>query len=141
VLDGDSLLFHLSSNARYNYNLDADVTPAPLLLIALVEKFIVDLRYRGGNFHVVFFESLKGTVGSADRRLFIREVVIRHLEATCHNTTLFRFESFHGTEWNEYLDINRPIFAMLAESVDNREQTILWDALAYKSIVRNLTVF
>jgi hypothetical protein len=106
-------------------------------MIALMEKFIVDLQYRGANFHIVFFDSLKNAFGNkSPRRLYIRELAIRHLENACPKVTLFRFKSFHESEWSEYLDNNRPIFAMIAESVDKHESSILWDAFSYKSISR-----
>ncbi|KAK6337775.1 hypothetical protein TWF696_001255 [Orbilia brochopaga] len=150
-IEGDSLVLHILQDAR----IQVEDGPEVVHGVYAMEKFLADLKRRGCNFHVVFFEEHKfltfnhATVAAdrAWRFVLIREAFIRHLEqslAADNPVKVHWFQSTADAAFDRYLADAKPYFCMAHDAVagmeGQREQHLLQCGLLWKMMRGGLNV-
>ncbi|KAF3938955.1 hypothetical protein ABW19_dt0202301 [Dactylella cylindrospora] len=108
--------------------------------VYVLEKFLANLKSRGCNFHILFFENRKFlcfnhkrvAVGHAWRYILIREAFIRHLQqnlAHDNPVKIHLLKDVADPAFENYLEENKPYFCMAhdvtAGAGKGREQHLL----------------
>ena len=108
LLDGDSLLIMCVCEKSLKQGQD-------LHFFYLVERYLVDLITKGGQFAVVFFKDAENTYFNFPELLPLRTALILHLQ---HNTNIDVRTDFSGClsqEWEAFLEESYPYFLIVAD--------------------------
>lgn len=126
LLDGDSLLIMCVCEKSLKQGQD-------LHFFYLVERYLVDLITKGGQFAVVFFKDAENTYFNLPELLPLRTALILHLQ---HNTNIDVRTDFSGClsqEWEAFLEESYPYFLIVADEGLNNLQTHLFNFLIIQS--------
>ncbi|XP_064332033.1 probable ATP-dependent RNA helicase DDX60 isoform X2 [Camelus dromedarius] len=126
LIDGDALLItcFLAQSFQPGQNLH---------FFYLVERYLVDLISKGGQFAIVFFKDAEYAYFNFPELLPLRRALILHLE---HNTTVDVRTTFSGClsqEWQTFLEDSYPYFLIVADEGLNHLQTHLFNFLIIQS--------
>ncbi|KAK6333848.1 hypothetical protein TWF730_004030 [Orbilia blumenaviensis] len=157
-VEGDSLCYHIFSDPRIGGDQKrAETIDSPLVITAIyvIERFLANLRQRGCNFHIVFFQAHKFLCfnqskinrDKAWRYVLIREAVIRHLEECLppdDPVKIFQYDSLYDPGFTSYVQERKPYFA-LAHDVpkfdeDHKEQHLLQSGILWKLLSQGYNV-
>ncbi|KAK6509847.1 hypothetical protein TWF481_004576 [Arthrobotrys musiformis] len=150
-IEGDSLCRHIFNDARISIENGPQVVTA----IYVLEKFLSNLRQRGCNFHIIFFEThkyfcfdeSKTNHNRAWRYILVREAAIQHLKETISPNgavKIFNYPSLYDSGFEDYLREWKPYFA-LAHDVpslvaENKNQNLIQAGILWKLLSRGYNV-
>ncbi|KAM9191809.1 putative ATP-dependent RNA helicase DDX60 [Dugong dugon] len=126
LIDGDSLLITCLCEKSLNWGQN-------LHFFYLVERYLVDLKSKGGQFAIVFFKDAEYAYISFPELLPLRSALILHLQ---RNTTIDVQTEFSGClsqEWKCFLEERYPYFLIVSEEGLNDVQTRLFHFLIIQS--------
>ncbi|XP_066243861.1 probable ATP-dependent RNA helicase DDX60 isoform X1 [Saccopteryx leptura] len=126
LIDGDSLLVTCICEKSLKQGQD-------LHFFYLVERYLVDLISKGGQFAIVFFKDAEYAYFNSPELLSLRTALILHLQ---HNNTIDVRTQFSGClsqEWKTFLEESYPYFLIVADEGLNHEQTHLFNFLIIQS--------
>ncbi|XP_049720759.1 probable ATP-dependent RNA helicase DDX60 isoform X1 [Elephas maximus indicus] len=126
VIDGDSLLITCLCEKSLNLG-------QSLHFFYLVERYLVDLMSKGGQFAIVFFKDAEYAYISFPELLPLRSALILHLQ---RNTTIDVQTEFSGClspEWEYFLEERYPYFLIVSDEGLNDVQTYLFNFLIMHS--------
>ncbi|XP_012512448.1 PREDICTED: probable ATP-dependent RNA helicase DDX60 [Propithecus coquereli] len=133
LVDGDSLLITCVC--------DELLKPGQNLhLFYLVERYLVDLISKGGQFSIVFFKDAENAYFNSPELLSLRTALILHLQ---NNTTIDVHTKFSGClskEWEMFLEESCPYFLIVADEGRNDLQTHLFNFLIIQSWARKVNI-
>ncbi|KAK6533932.1 hypothetical protein TWF281_005275 [Arthrobotrys megalospora] len=150
-IEGDSLCHHIFNDTR----IAIDNGPQVATAIYVLERFLENLRQRGCNFHIVFFEAHKYLCFNqsktdrdrAWRYILVREAVIRHLEETLsadNAVKVFHYVSLHNSDFEEYLQSWKPYFALAHDvpgfDADHKEQHLMQSGILWRLLSKGYNV-
>ncbi|EPS44374.1 hypothetical protein H072_1644 [Dactylellina haptotyla CBS 200.50] len=150
-IEGDSLCLHVFGDTRI------EITDGPAVVhgIYVMEKFLSNLKQRGCNFHIVFFEAHKllsfdhGKVDSdkAFRYILIREAFTCHLQQSISSDNPVKvhfFNSLNDLAFKKYLDEAKPYFCMAHDATttngDRKEQYYLQSAILCRMMLNGYNI-
>ncbi|KAM9082357.1 putative ATP-dependent RNA helicase DDX60 isoform 2-T3 [Megaptera novaeangliae] len=126
LIDGDSLLM--------TYVCEKSLRPEQgLHFFYLVERYLVDLISKGGQFAVVFFKDAEHVYSNIPEFLPLRMALILHLQ---HNTDIDVRTDFSGCfsqEWKTFLEDSYPYFLIVADESLSHLQVHLFNFLIIQS--------
>uniref|UniRef100_A0A8C0D8E0 DExD/H-box helicase 60 n=1 Tax=Balaenoptera musculus TaxID=9771 RepID=A0A8C0D8E0_BALMU len=126
LIDGDSLLM--------TYVCEKSLRPEQgLHFFYLVERYLVDLISKGGQFAVVFFKDAEHAYSNIPEFLPLRMALILHLQ---HNTDIDVRTDFSGCfsqEWKTFLEDSYPYFLIVADESLSHLQVHLFNFLIIQS--------
>nr|XP_023439527.2 probable ATP-dependent RNA helicase DDX60 isoform X2 [Dasypus novemcinctus] len=133
LIDGDSLLITClcEKSLKQGQNLH---------FFYLVERYLVDLMSKGGQFTVVFFKDAEYAYFNLPEILSLRTALILHLQC---NTTIHVRTEFSGClsqEWKLFLEESYPYFLIVTEEGLNHLQTYLFHFLIIQSWAMKVNV-
>ncbi|KAF3922981.1 hypothetical protein ABW20_dc0102888 [Dactylellina cionopaga] len=120
-----------------------------------MEKFLNNLKQRGCNFHIVFFEShkflsfnhSKAETERAFRFILIREAFIRHLQRSLsadNPVKVHHFSSMNDVDFGKYLAESKPYFCMAHDVTtvdkDHKEQHLLQSGILWQMMRKGYNV-
>ncbi|KFO30865.1 Putative ATP-dependent RNA helicase DDX60, partial [Fukomys damarensis] len=122
LIDGDSLLITCICEKL--------LEPGQSLhFFYLVERYLMDLFNKGGQFTIIFFQDAEYTYFSSPELLPLRTALILHLQKnTCINVCT-QFTGCLSKEWKMFLDQNYPYFLIVADEGLNPLQTQIFNLL------------
>ncbi|XP_053514334.1 probable ATP-dependent RNA helicase DDX60 isoform X3 [Artibeus jamaicensis] len=126
LIDGDSLLVTCICEKSLKQGQD-------LHFFYLVERYLVDLINKGGQFAIVFFKDAEYAYFDFPELLSLRTALILHLQ---HNNTIDVRTTFSGClskEWETFLKESCPYFLIVADEGLNHLQTQLFNFLIIQS--------
>ncbi|KAI5943410.1 putative ATP-dependent RNA helicase DDX60 [Manis javanica] len=126
LVDGDSLLVTLICEKTFKWGQE-------LHFFYLVERYLLDLVSKGGQFAVVFFKDAEYAYFNFPELLPLRTALMLHLQ---HNTTIDVQTKFSGClsqEWKFFLEESYPYFLIVADEGLNHLQTHLFNFLIIQS--------
>ncbi|KAF3913498.1 hypothetical protein AA313_de0209977 [Arthrobotrys entomopaga] len=146
-IEGDSLCLHILNDK----SIEIDDGPEVVHGIYVLERFLSNLKERGCNFHIIFFEAHKPLCfdhskvheNQAFRYILIREAFIRHLKqslSTNDAVQLHHFDSLGDIAFKRYLDESNPYFCMAHDACTSDGQhmeqfylqsTIIWHIIGH----------
>ncbi|KAM5173685.1 putative ATP-dependent RNA helicase DDX60 [Callospermophilus lateralis] len=126
LIDGDSLLITCicEKSLKPGQNLH---------FVYLVERYLMDLNSKGGQFSIVFFKDAEYAYFNFPELLSLRTALILHLQK---NTTVNVCTNISGclsNEWKIFLEENCPYFLVVADEGLNHLQTDLFNLLIIQS--------
>uniref|UniRef100_A0A2K5RYZ1 RNA helicase n=1 Tax=Cebus imitator TaxID=2715852 RepID=A0A2K5RYZ1_CEBIM len=133
LIDGDSLLITCICEISFKPGQN-------LHFFYLVERYLVDLISKGGQFTVVFFKDAEYAYFNFPELLSLRTALILHLQ---NNTTIDVQTTFSGClseEWESFLEEGYPYFLIVADEGLNDVQTDLFNFLIIHSWARKVNV-
>nr|XP_012312632.2 probable ATP-dependent RNA helicase DDX60 [Aotus nancymaae]XP_012312633.2 probable ATP-dependent RNA helicase DDX60 [Aotus nancymaae] len=133
LIDGDSLLITCICEISFKPG-------QSLHFFYLVERYLVDLISKGGQFTVVFFKDAEHAYFNFPELLSLRTALILHLQ---NNTTIDVQTTFSGClseEWESFLEEGYPYFLIVADEGLNDVQTHLFNFLIIHSWARKVNV-
>ncbi|XP_059100446.1 probable ATP-dependent RNA helicase DDX60 [Peromyscus eremicus] len=126
LIDGDSLLVTCVC--------ENSLQPGQSLhFFYLVERYLLDVISKGGQFAIVFFKDAEYAYFNVPELLTLRTALILHLQK---NTTMDVWTDFSGClseEWNNVLGQSCPYFLIIADEGLNNEQTHLFNFVVIQS--------
>ncbi|XP_054432048.1 probable ATP-dependent RNA helicase DDX60 [Pteronotus mesoamericanus] len=126
LIDGDSLLTMFLCERSLKQGQE-------LHFFYLVERYLVDLIDKGGQFAIVFFKDAEYAYFDLPELLSLRTALILHLQ---HNTTIDIRTTYSGClsqEWKTFLNESYPYFLIVADEGLNHLQTYLFSFLIIQS--------
>lgn len=126
LVDGDSLLVTLICEKSFKWGQE-------LHFFYLVERYLLDLVSKGGQFAVVFFKDAEYAYFNFPELLPLRTALMLHLQ---HNTAVDVQTKFSGClsqEWKFFLEESYPYFLIVADEGLNHLQTHLFNFLIIQS--------
>ncbi|XP_019521038.1 PREDICTED: probable ATP-dependent RNA helicase DDX60 isoform X2 [Hipposideros armiger] len=126
LVDGDSLLLMCICETSLKQGQE-------LHFFYLVERYLVDIVSKGGQFAVVFFKDAEYAYFNFPELLPLRAALILHLQ---NNTTIDVRTEFSGClsqEWKTFLEENYPYFLIVADEGLNHLQTHLFNIFIIQS--------
>ncbi|OBS59271.1 hypothetical protein A6R68_09605, partial [Neotoma lepida] len=99
----------------------------------LVERYLLDILNKGGQFAIVFFKDAEYTYFNVPELLTLRTALILHLQK---NTTIDVWTKFTGCfskDWNIFLGQSCPYFLIIADEGLNNKQTHLFNFIVIQS--------
>ncbi|XP_036914143.1 probable ATP-dependent RNA helicase DDX60 isoform X2 [Sturnira hondurensis] len=133
LIDGDSLLVTCICEKSLKQGQD-------LHFFYLVERYLVDLIHKGGQFAIVFFKDAEYAYFDFPELLSLRTALILHLQ---HNNTIDVRTTFSGClseEWGAFLKESCPYFLIVADEGLNHLQTHLFNFLIIQSWAKKVNV-
>ncbi|XP_008065932.2 probable ATP-dependent RNA helicase DDX60, partial [Carlito syrichta] len=126
LIDGDSLLItcicdislKLGQNLHFFY---------------LVERYLVDLTSKGGQFAIVFFKDAECAYFNFPELLSLRTALILHLQENTTVDVQTKFSGCLSREWNIFLEESCPYFLIVSDEGLNDAQTHLFNFLIIQS--------
>ncbi|KAK6517129.1 hypothetical protein TWF506_007005 [Arthrobotrys conoides] len=150
-IEGDSLCRHIFNDKRVSIRNGPQVITA----IYALERFLSNLRQRGCNFHLVFFEAhkylcfdqSKTSFQKAWKYLLVREAAILHLQESLPPNSaikVFTYSSLYDSNFEDYLQEWKPYFA-LAHDVPslqpgNKNQQLMQSGIIWKLLSQGYNV-
>ncbi|XP_036022571.1 probable ATP-dependent RNA helicase DDX60 [Onychomys torridus] len=126
LIDGDSLLVTCVC--------EKSLKPGQSLhFFYLVERYLLDVINKGGQFAIVFFKDAEYAYFNVPELLTLRTALILHLQK---NTTIDVWTKFSGClseEWNNSLGQSCPYFLIIADEGLNNQQTHLFNFVVIQS--------
>ncbi|ELK37298.1 Putative ATP-dependent RNA helicase DDX60, partial [Myotis davidii] len=126
LIDGDSLLVMFICEESLKQGQE-------LHFFYLVERYLVDIISKGGQFAIVFFKDAEYAYFNFPELLSLRTALILHLQ---HNNTIDVRTQFSGClsqEWKNFLKESYPYFLIVADEGLNDLQTHLFNFLIIQS--------
>ncbi|XP_036170756.1 probable ATP-dependent RNA helicase DDX60 isoform X1 [Myotis myotis] len=126
LIDGDSLLVMFICEESLKQGQE-------LHFFYLVERYLVDIISKGGQFAIVFFKDAEYAYFNFPELLSLRTALILHLQ---HNNTIDVRTQFSGClsqEWKNFLEESYPYFLIVADEGLNDLQTHLFNFLIIQS--------
>ncbi|XP_036137795.1 probable ATP-dependent RNA helicase DDX60 isoform X2 [Molossus molossus] len=126
LIDGDSLLVTCICEKSLKKGQE-------LHFFYLVERYLVDLISKGGQFAIIFFKDAEYAYFNFPELLSVRTALILHLQ---HNSTIDVRTQFSGClsqEWENFLEESYPYFLIVADEGLNQLQTHLFNFLIIQS--------
>ncbi|XP_014390709.1 PREDICTED: probable ATP-dependent RNA helicase DDX60 isoform X3 [Myotis brandtii] len=126
LIDGDSLLVMFICEESLKQGQE-------LHFFYLVERYLVDIISKGGQFAIVFFKDAEYAYFNFPELLSLRTALILHLQ---HNNTIDVRTQFSGClsqEWKSFLEESYPYFLIVADEGLNDLQTHLFNFLIIQS--------
>ncbi|XP_045687217.1 probable ATP-dependent RNA helicase DDX60 isoform X1 [Phyllostomus hastatus] len=126
LIDGDSLLVMCTCEKSLKQGQE-------LHFFYLVERYLVDIINKGGQFAIVFFKDAEYAYFNFPELLSLRTALILHLQ---HNNTIDVRTTFSGClsqEWETFLKESCPYFLIVADEGKNHLQTQLFNFLIIQS--------
>ncbi|XP_045058537.2 probable ATP-dependent RNA helicase DDX60 isoform X2 [Desmodus rotundus] len=126
LIDGDSLLVMCICEKSLKQGQE-------LHFFYLIERYLVDLINKGGQFAIVFFKDAEYAYFDFPELLSLRTALILHLQ---HNNTIDVRTAFSGClsqEWETFLKESCPYFLIVADEDLNHLQTQLFNFLIIQS--------
>ncbi|KAM6149608.1 LOW QUALITY PROTEIN: putative ATP-dependent RNA helicase DDX60 [Erethizon dorsatum] len=126
LIDGDSLLITCICEKllRHGQNLH---------FFYLVERYLMDLIDKGGQFTIVFFQDAEYTYFNFPELLPLRTALILHLQKNTHINVCTQFTGCLSKEWKMFLDENYLYFLIVADEGLNHLQTHIFIFLIIRS--------
>ncbi|KAF3097586.1 hypothetical protein TWF569_011327 [Orbilia oligospora] len=154
-IEGDSLCRHIFSDKRVSIN--SNNGPQVVTAIYALERFLSNLRQRGCNFHLVFFEAHKylcfDQSKTSDKKawkyILVREAAIQHLQETIPSNNavkVFNYPSLNDPKFEEYLQEWKPYFALahdvpcLLPENENKNQQLMQSGILWKLLSQGYNV-
>ncbi|XP_076409397.1 putative ATP-dependent RNA helicase DDX60 [Peromyscus maniculatus bairdii] len=126
LIDGDSLLVTCVC--------EKSLQPGQSLhFFYLVERYLMDIISKGGQFAIVFFKDAEYAYFNVPELLTLRTALILHLQK---NTTVDVWTDYSrclSEEWNNVLGQSCPYFLIIADEGLNNEQTHLFNFVVIQS--------
>ncbi|XP_031195782.1 probable ATP-dependent RNA helicase DDX60 isoform X2 [Mastomys coucha] len=120
LIDGDSLLI--------TYVCETSLRPGQSLhFFYLVERYLLDVISKGGQFAIVFFKDAEYAYFNVPELLTLRTALILHLQKNTTIEVWTEFSNCLSEEWNICLDQSCPYFLILADEGLNDFQTHLFN--------------
>lgn len=126
VVDGDSLLRHLWSDSRIDFDNGFQLLHA----VYVVERWVEQVQRRKCRVHVAFFAvhanlCVHSGVSEANREKFFlaRKIIIEHLKQV-EGGLLWEFENMDDSKFKDYLNNERPMFAMVHDGAEKRKKYV-----------------
>ncbi|KAK6356695.1 hypothetical protein TWF718_001037 [Orbilia javanica] len=150
-IEGDSLCRHVFDDTRIS------VHDGPQMVSAIyaLERFLSNLRRRGCNFHVVFFESHKHlcfnqprtNLNQAWRSILVREAAIQHLKESLqpdNPVKIFHYSSLYDLGFENYLQEWKPYFALAhdiqSSTTRNQKRRLMQSGILWKLLSQGYNV-
>ncbi|XP_068953370.1 probable ATP-dependent RNA helicase DDX60 isoform X2 [Petaurus breviceps papuanus] len=119
LIDGDSLFITCLN--------DEELKPGQSLhFFYLVERYLLDLKSKGGQFIVVFFKDFEHSYFETPGLLPLRTALILHLQQNTDINIQTEFSGCFSQEWNCFLERNCPYFLLVLDEGMTDLQTYLF---------------
>ncbi|XP_029336518.1 probable ATP-dependent RNA helicase DDX60 isoform X3 [Mus caroli] len=120
LIDGDSLLITCVC--------ERSLKPGQSLhFFYLVERYLLDVISKGGQFAIVFFKDAEYAYFDVPKLLTLRTALILHLQKNTTIEVWTKFSNCLSEEWNIFLGQSCPYFLILADEGLNDLQTHLFN--------------
>ncbi|CAH6787321.1 Ddx60 [Phodopus roborovskii] len=93
----------------------------------LVERYLLDVISKGGQFAIVFFKDAEYAYFKVPDLLTLRTALILHLQKNTSIDVWTKFSGCLSKEWKIFLDQSCPYFLILADEGLNNQQTYLFN--------------
>nr|XP_014994961.1 probable ATP-dependent RNA helicase DDX60 [Macaca mulatta] len=133
LIDGDSLLITCICEISFKPGQN-------LHFFYLVERYLVDLISKGGQFTIVFFEDAEYAYFNFPELLSLRTALILHLQKNTTIDVRTTFSRCLSEEWGSFLEESYPYFLIVADEGLNDLQTHLFNFLIIHSWARKVNV-
>ncbi|XP_068131464.1 probable ATP-dependent RNA helicase DDX60 [Hyperolius riggenbachi] len=132
LIDGDSLLIMCATN-------DSLKQGQNLHFMYLVEHFLLNLKYKGANYNIVFFKDMEHFYTGRSDLVSLRTQLMLHLE---NNTdiTVHTFSNFLCEEWKEFVTDHVPYFMMVSDEGLDNSQTYALHMLILNALGNQINV-
>lgn len=99
----------------------------------LVERYLLDVISKGGQFAIVFFKDAEYAYFKVPELLTLRTALILHLQKNTSIDVRTEFSGCLSKEWSIFLDESCPYFLILADEGLNNQQTHLFNFVVIQS--------
>ncbi|KAM8971136.1 probable ATP-dependent RNA helicase DDX60 isoform X2 [Sarcophilus harrisii] len=119
LIDGDSLFITCLNDEKLKAGQN-------LHFFYLIERYLFDLRSKGGQFIVVFFKDFEHSYFETPELLPLRTALILHLQKNTDINIQSEFSGCFSQEWNCFLEENCPYFLLVSDEGMTSLQTYLF---------------
>ncbi|XP_007496206.2 probable ATP-dependent RNA helicase DDX60 isoform X2 [Monodelphis domestica] len=133
LIDGDSLLITCLNDKKLK-------TEQNLHFIYLVERYLLDLKSKGGQFIVVFFKDFEHSYFQIPPLLPLRTALILHLQQNTDINVQTEFSGCFSEEWNCFLEQNCPYFLLISDEGITQLQTFLFYFFIIQSWYKRISI-
>ncbi|XP_044537614.1 probable ATP-dependent RNA helicase DDX60 [Gracilinanus agilis] len=133
LIDGDSLFITCLNDKNLK-------TGQNLHFFYLVERYLLDLKSKGGQFIVVFFKDFEHSYFQTPALLPLRTALILHLQQNTDINIQTEFSGCFSEEWNCFLKKNCPFFLLISDEGITQLQTFLFYFFIIQSWSKRISI-
>ncbi|ERE91786.1 putative ATP-dependent RNA helicase DDX60-like protein [Cricetulus griseus] len=106
----------------------------------LVERYLLDIISKGGQFAIVFFKDAEYAYFNVPALLTLRTALILHLQKNTTIDVQTKFSGCLSKDWSIFLNQSCPYFLILADEGLNNQQTHLFNFVVIQSWAEKINI-